>query len=74
LSDEPIRGWEAALEECRPIDVIVLGAGEDELMREQSLRPFAVLLQVAGEHRSDRVYFGSGTRLVGHELPLGEGG
>jgi hypothetical protein len=44
LSDEPIRGWEAALEECRSVDVIVLGAREDELMCEQSLRPFAVLL------------------------------
>ena len=43
LSDEPIRRWEAALEECRSVDVVVLGAGKDEPIGEQSLRHIAVL-------------------------------
>ena len=43
LPDKPIRCREAALEESRSIDVVVLGAGEDEPVREQSLGQFAVL-------------------------------
>src|SRR4051812_4833181 len=58
LPDNPIRGGEAAFEECRSVDVVILGAGEDESIGDQSFRRVAVLASVAVEHCSDRIRIG----------------
>jgi hypothetical protein len=53
LGSDPSHGGKAALEERRPVDVVVLRTGEDEIVCYQRLSGVAVLSEgnVAGAYR-----------------------
>src|SRR4029453_12539008 len=55
---EGVGRGEAALEEGGPVDVVVLGAGEDELLGDQPLGGGPVLGEVAREEGADGVGVG----------------
>ena len=65
LPIEAIRGRKAAFEVSRPADVVVLRAGEREVLRDEPLGGVPVLSVVGVEHRADG---GSG----GHRAPPAE--
>jgi len=56
LGSEAITGREAPLEEGRPVDAVVLGTGEDEILGDEAFGGGAVAFDVGGEVAADYIF------------------